>query len=116
MTASCDTCRRPGACCSGFVIAALGGFPLETWREDGLDLLAKLGNIDFFEPLHPKLSLNAPGLYMPVWRCTRLGPDGRCTDYENRPDLCHRYQAGDDELCAEFAHQFKGIPLTWGAA
>jgi Fe-S-cluster containining protein len=33
------------------------------------------------------------------WACTRITPEGRCGDYENRPQLCRDYQAGSDPLC-----------------
>lgn len=56
------------------------------------------------------------GKVKPIWRCLRLGPDGRCTDYEHRPLLCHRYQPGEDALCAEFVRAFKGVPIVWGNA
>lgn len=117
MTASCDTCRRPGACCSGFVIAAVGVFePGPGWREEAIQQLERRGGIDYFEPMYPRASMNNPGMVQPIWRCRRLGADGRCTDYENRPRLCHLYEVGEDALCVEFVHQFKGIPLTWSRA
>lgn len=33
------------------------------------------------------------------FRCTALLANGRCGNYEDRPDLCKRYEAGSDELC-----------------
>lgn len=43
------------------------------------------------------------------WKCSRLGDDGLCTDYENRPQLCIDYQPMSDGLCA--IRPFKGIPI-----
>lgn len=37
-----------------------------------------------------------------AYACYNLGSDGRCTDYENRPDLCRRYVAGSDGLCVHY--------------
>jgi uncharacterized protein len=34
-------------------------------------------------------------------RCPHLGPDNRCTVYEQRPAICRSYQA--DELCDAIA-------------
>jgi len=31
-------------------------------------------------------------------RCEHLGPDGTCTNYDNRPRICRRYGA-DDQTC-----------------
>lgn len=53
---------------------------------------------------HVQIGLPFMPLYqMPsgAWRmwCPRLGRDGRCTDYENRPALCRGYVAGEDPVC-----------------
>ena len=36
-----------------------------------------------------------------VFGCRNLSPEGRCTDYVSRPDLCKRYRAGTGNLCCE---------------
>lgn len=115
MTASCDTCRRPGACCRGFVLSLP---PIEAghgWRAEAIAQVAAKG-IDYFEPLYPIASTIEPGKVKAVWSCRRLTPAGRCGDYENRPALCDLYAPGEDALCAEYVHQFKGIPVTWSRA
>lgn len=43
--------------------------------------------------------------------CNNLGKDGRCLDYDNRPELCRLYQAQQDALCCEYVHTLKGIPI-----
>lgn len=40
-----------------------------------------------------------------LW-CPRLGMDGRCTEYEDRPRICRVFEAGADRLCAEW----DGVP------
>lgn len=114
MTASCDTCRRPGSCCRGFVLSLPAVDP-EGWREASLEQVAARG-IDYFEPMYASASMAYEGKVRAVWSCRRLTPEGRCGDYENRPPPCHAYQPGEDALCAEFVHTFKGIPLTWSHA
>jgi len=53
-----------------------------------------------------------PGGRWLFW-CPRLGRDGRCTDYENRPALCRSYEPGTDPLCAEWDGV---IRPNWGFA
>jgi Fe-S-cluster containining protein len=36
------------------------------------------------------------------WWCTALQSDGRCSIYEDRPDLCRRYRPGQDGLCVHY--------------
>lgn len=95
-TLLCDNCKRPGRCCSGFALNFVHQ------PETNLEALVALATA---WPSNGALGLP----FMPLWRtrahhwlywCPLLGRDGRCTDYENRPDLCRTYQAGSDMLCA----------------
>lgn len=48
-------------------------------------------------PMRP-LFLSSGGTWA-MW-CPNLHPvTGRCTDYDNRPDLCRDYEPGQDPLC-----------------
>lgn len=111
MAASCETCRAPGNCCKGFVLS-IGKVPVDGWREraqaavDGRGLPFRAVSIRIHERHDEGDSVT------PVFDCTLLGPDGRCTDYENRPSLCRTYQPGEDPLCAEYIHTLKGIPIV----
>ena len=44
-----------------------------------------------------------------VCSCDNLGPDGLCRDYENRPDLCRKFEPGTDALCILSC----GPPTPW---
>lgn len=57
---------------------------------------------------------NEPGSdgVVPVFDCPLLGEDGRCTDYDGRPELCRLYEAGSDPICAEYTHTLRGIPIV----
>lgn len=39
-----------------------------------------------------------------AWRfsCPKLGADGRCTIYDDRPDLCRTYEPMSDGLCVHY--------------
>lgn len=111
---SCDACTSPGACCSGFVLN-LPVFDEVTWREDAVAALARHG-IDYMVPAGRFFSPSTGGMDTIRYHCTRIGTDGRCTDYENRPQLCHDYQAGQDMLCAMHEFKLKGIPIRVVAA
>lgn len=52
----------------------------------------------------------APGWVF--WSCKNLTPEGRCGDYENRPELCRTYEPGQDLLCVEYVTTFRGIPVV----
>lgn len=99
----CDVCTRPGRCCSGFVLNA-------SWANDvtALEALAGLASCD---PLNRDDRAPAYGLpFLPLykdpkgwWRfwCPNLGRDGRCGDYENRPQVCRDFvPESGDALCA----------------
>lgn len=100
----CDTCIKPGACCRG------------------LGLHNSEGSLFFETPLHALVAMASYGLpFLPVdswydhyaqadwwadnkariftYNCPALDADGRCSIYENRPQLCRDYQPGSDPLC-----------------
>lgn len=90
----CDTCAVPGRCC--LKVYLTGGQdgdrisqPMSFERAEHMALRHRLP----FRPAHQI----EDGSW--VWWCTNLGRDGRCTDYENRPQLCRDYKPGSDELC-----------------
>lgn len=108
---ACDTCRVPGSCCSSFTL----NMPVfvddgEDWKVEAKKRLEWYG-LNMFAPVSQRIGAEGRALNAILYRCTLLGTDGRCTDYENRPQLCRAYQAGDDALCAEFVQTLKGIPI-----
>ena len=44
---------------------------------------------------------NVTGVLMEQWlfSCPKLGPNGRCTIYKDRPELCKTYEPGNDMMC-----------------
>jgi Fe-S-cluster containining protein len=102
---ACDTCPKPGACCTDFHLN-IGSFPKDTWKEDAQEKLISVG-LPFFFPKRLAVEgretadqpVEANGLVLIRYGCTRLTPEGRCGDYENRPQLCHSYQPKSDSLC-----------------
>lgn len=107
----CDTCTTPGACCQGFVLNI--DFDAERWREDSERQMVNYG-VPFFKATHPHPSGpdGRPDRTAVMFTCERLGPDGRCTDYYNRPQTCRDFAAGSDALCAMHVHKLKGIPIV----
>lgn len=45
-----------------------------------------------------------------VWlfRCPKLGEDGRCTVYEHRPEVCRVYEPGEDVMCVHYTGPWRG--------
>lgn len=110
----CDTCREPGACCAGFHLTskqepAFNSF----WIHDG-PLAPLVRMAENWLPFHPVVRSSTfddegRAYYaIKLWACDLLGEDGRCTDYENRPQLCRSFEARSDPLCVEF----KSLPAT----
>lgn len=107
---TCDSCRSPGNCCKGFVLNWT--FSVGNWREEASQLMTDRGLP--FVPVRPKITYGGrlpPGKTGVMFDCTLVDDAGRCSDYENRPFLCRHYQAGEDQLCAEYVHTLRGIPI-----
>lgn len=94
---TCDTCREPGHCCK-FLHLTLSKEWVEWIGES--PLLALTAMAIQWLPFVPAAKNASDG--DPMWACPILDSNGRCGDYENRPELCRHYQAHDDHLCIEF--------------
>lgn len=97
----CDTCRRPGSCCRGFVLSFVVS-DLE-WETEARLKLDTYG-LTFFSITE---AVRTPGItpdgsVSVRCDCTLLDGNGRCGDYENRPTLCRNYNPLSDGLCCEF--------------
>jgi Fe-S-cluster containining protein len=106
-TKGCDRCTHPGACCRGFVLNREFS---PDWKEEAKAMLIDYG-LSFMRPVRRVISVESGYEDAVMFDCDRLGSDGRCTDYEARPQLCKNYQAGTDALCAIYEFELKGIPI-----
>lgn len=107
--ASCDTCRKPGACCRGFLLNRW--FNAATWRTDAAAFCNEFG-FSFVPVRALEGRAQEDGTLPVLFDCKLLDEDGRCTDYENRPQLCRVYEPGADALCAEYVPSLRGIPIV----
>jgi len=95
----CDRCYAPGACCKGFQL-----------YENGDQVTLPPDDTD-----GPKAMLERRGLPFEVmsryayrdgfaflYSCPKLGPDGRCTIYKDRPLMCQRFEPESSPLCIHF--------------
>ena len=105
----CDACRSPGNCCRGFALNLT--FPRENWKQDADKDMAERG-LPFvaMSPVIESIS-DAGGAVLVRFACNKLGKDGRCSDYENRPILCQTYAPASDPICAEHVRKLRGIPI-----
>lgn len=106
----CNTCRTKGNCCKGFVLNFW--VSKDNWYIESIKKLQEY-NIDFMYPIRP-CDYFDNNMVQVQFDCNRLGSDGLCTDYENRPELCRLYQPMQDALCCEYVYSFKGIPIIKG--
>lgn len=108
---ACDTCAAPGACCRDIPIhsGTWGNFYPRQWPHEAVAYLgAKMPGhpfiplrLEMFPP--EEIPADAEGPYgMGRWSCTRLTPEGRCDDYDNRPALCRAYEPLSDRLCVMY--------------
>lgn len=102
---ACDTCSRPGACCTNI--------PLPSIPTDitALEMIVRMAiywppenplPLPFFNPRKRRVFSNEGEKECWIVSCSALGPDGRCTEYEQRPYYpCGLYEAGQELLCAQ---------------
>lgn len=118
----CDSCRRPGHCCTWIYIQGreYDGKVWEgdDWKEISMrGLNEAMGQDHPFEPLeYRQIPAEMRECFTPYgyvyWSCKNLTPEGRCGDYENRPQLCRNYEPKQDALCIEHVPAFKNIPIV----
>lgn len=106
----CDTCPKPGNCCKKLNLTSVptteGGSREQQrfWVDElpgAANEWAASHNLpfEFVEEQQRWKDENGREYATVYFGCPKLGTDGRCTIYENRPVLCRKYQAGDDALC-----------------
>ncbi len=98
----CDHCYSPGTCCKSLT---LSGGPdsedraaMESGRptySDALNFARKNGLP--FTPLVPEQV--QPGWWFWRYSCPKVTPDGRCSIYDVRPQLCRDFEPESDGLC-----------------
>lgn len=114
----CDTCREPGHCCKEFNLSGRDGH-ITFWDDETPAMEERFPFVPLYRTDQWTVEFGPDtGRTYSAWRwsCTKLGADGRCTIYDERPQLCRDYEAGSDPLCIEFDDakplQFKGIPIV----
>ena len=107
----CDRCFAPGQCCRDLTLHRFSGHVVTTWADaDPADQLADMIGPHWFVPIEtaaewtvPEGDEDAGRTYRSHrWGCRALGPDGRCTVYSERPELCRTFEAGSDPLCVHW--------------
>lgn len=106
----CDTCKDPGACCRGLQVSHL--FDEKDTRKEVLEWL-KANELEMLDPMRPAVYYATWGSSKVVkkkwsFSCKALGEDGRCTIYENRPEMCREYAPQSDPLCVHYEGPWKG--------
>lgn len=114
----CDRCYVPGNCCRQIPINGIHAPDFDDAAEGRRYMTHRIQNSrdehgrmhSMFEALRPY----GDGSGVWLFRCTALRADGRCGDYENRPQLCRSYQAGQDGLCVHWTPLEAGDPTHDG--
>ena len=102
----CEKCYSPGACCKRLNLTLSNGTHLTVW--DDTDPTAYLhANFDL-----PFVALSKQSTWTDEngrdysswhWSCPRLGADGRCSQYKDRPRLCRDFEPRSDRLCVMYS-------------
>jgi Fe-S-cluster containining protein len=101
----CAVCSDPGRCCLRFGYGFQKDEPVTFWKESW--------ERDAWEfPQRKKLPYVPTGIngewtddesgreYVSLWySCPKLGADGRCTIYAERPQACRRFAPGSSSIC-----------------
>ena len=109
MSSACDHCYRPGSCCSGFILSLEGlsdnptSFPEVVMSVVENEVERRVGY-----PIPFSISERIPNVGW-VFHCNKL-VDGRCSIYEDRPQLCHDFAPCSDRLCIHFDAMESGDP------
>jgi Fe-S-cluster containining protein len=107
---ACDTCCSPGACCREFVLNFY--VPADNWSEAARDKM-DAHNMPFFRPKRVYPLHEGQDRVQVLFSCDRIGPDGRCTRYDERPETCRVYEpGGKDGLCVRREPRLRGIPIV----
>lgn len=96
---TCDRCYSPGACCKRVFLSTLDGEPLTVWEGDEASQLPFVPAEKWGSWVDAESGRTFAAY---LWNCSNLRPDGRCGDYENRPDLCRRFEPGSTSLCVHW--------------
>lgn len=104
----CSKCNSNGGCCRGFELTYLGE-DIERYFRALLSI-----EIDHFIPktITLKEIISATEVKETtklIWYCTKLDGNGKCSIYENRPQLCKDYIPMSDGLCS--VKHLRGIPI-----
>jgi len=110
MMTKCESCCHPGECCRGFVLNLPAQDSINDVEPFAAEQLSRF-DLSFFRVTHVIRAVASPG-YVGAFSCNRLGSDGRCSSYEDRPDLCKSYEPCSDALCAEFMGPSRPVEIV----
>jgi len=90
----CNVCARPGYCCNGFRLTYKDGL----YKEPSLEL----ANARMKREGKPFKAVGHFWNGAVKFSCPLLDENGRCGDYENRPETCRMFEPTSDNLCVYF--------------
>jgi Fe-S-cluster containining protein len=100
----CDRCYAPGQCCKGFTLFTPEGEERTFWVEGDDTVEDYLGEheLPFTPELLEEFADPETGRKYGSYRfsCAKLDGDGRCSIYDDRPEICRNFEpAGGSLLC-----------------
>lgn len=108
---ACAICPDPGACCREFKLektfdARAPRADVQKWVDRVKDSDGNSFPFDAVRSVEDDADEDRPRVRW-VFSCRKLGSDGRCTIYDERPHPCREYEPGRDGLCVLHAEGFE---------
>lgn len=102
MGSLCDSCWSPGHCCNDIILLDQNG-GVTFWADEGEEGVQRwLDDRRYPFKIKSKAEFKTDDgrAYWQVWfGCKWLGENGRCRGYDDRPDICRRYEPKSCSLC-----------------
>lgn len=99
----CDLCKSPGQCCRKIYLYGAG---LDSPDITDLNVAETLTVYEEWEAewgnQFPFVLFSRTAAGVPIFTCPKLGNDGRCTIYNERPILCRDFEPASNELCVYY--------------
>lgn len=96
----CDTCTNPGHCCKSFVLWTNELEATEGWAPKPMTEIEVRRKMVSNPDKWPFVLASVDPDGVARWSCPKLDSRGRCSIYEQRPQLCRDFEPGSDpEMC-----------------
>lgn len=103
----CSVCPAPGSCCKHFNLLLGETHAFTTWKDEGIAAaiaeVSARGLPYTVDEICNEYVAEGGRVYVSWWfSCDKVTPEGRCSIYNERPNVCRIFLPGTNELCKPF--------------